>query len=827
MPETDAPPAIMRTKRIAQTGKVSQRFKIPPRYQEAMSAGIKASLERLSLTQMATAVPAHGSKPLKSNSITTYKKHINGLRYMCALLGDHDSQLMLLDNPPACPPSMNKDTIVKFITFKREEAGTPLVHNNEPVLDVFGDPVYCQGGWNDPNGVAQLLTALTSVHQARGVEENEPYCDPCNTCIELDKQGDRFGCDSCRGRGFPRLWRRGNPCRNIDVKNTMARSTRNAAGYRALGDSPLTPQELLNIRQHLLGKGLAGFQEWTMLLCGSFMFCREFEIAEFKTEPIQRGNTIDYNCINWDVTVFSPTGEIEGLGFTLLGKADVRPVNVIMWRIDDFPMLCPLKHLLAWIFLSGISSGYLFPSKHELERILEARKTNPGSHIHCKEGISYESVLSQIKSTCRTCIPNRDGPFGTHCMRKTGYLLAYWGGGEDSDVFKCARHRTPAMGANYKRDALGLMAVANARNGNEGEIVAPKFKPIFVQDIQLTRSVNRTHDLGIPTDKSVYSVAYKFITQDCKVSSDNPLITPIYISNAISNASRTRTVRQELDQILSSLHPATAKTIVALVSRLVTDAKYQTTEIAPVVIEFHHDELEDDLDHDLERCGRNNVDIDATNSVPAPTNIVLAATNSVPAATSSVAATCSVAATSSVAATNSTAAMNGAPGLSVNPETAGGTQLVSAASAQSLTHLAPHSSVIPQSSAPIERTIVRTRTIIIQNPVAPYPQPPICLPLKVKRGGQHDLEERSTVKDLRGAAKIRKICEILAGAPPDTDLTNGARSFVNQCRSIVGCLNNHFSGDVDAFIQHHQIISTSSFRSKKCLGRIDHSCGQR
>ncbi|KAI8831305.1 hypothetical protein BJ741DRAFT_667898 [Chytriomyces cf. hyalinus JEL632] len=72
-----------------------------------MSAGIKALLERLGLMQMVTAVPAHGSKPLKSNSITTYKKRINGPGYMCAL-GDHDSKFML--------PSMNKDMIVKFIT---------------------------------------------------------------------------------------------------------------------------------------------------------------------------------------------------------------------------------------------------------------------------------------------------------------------------------------------------------------------------------------------------------------------------------------------------------------------------------------------------------------------------------------------------------------------------------------------------------------------------------------------------------------------------------------------------------------------------------------
>ncbi|TPX71297.1 hypothetical protein CcCBS67573_g06242 [Chytriomyces confervae] len=151
------------------------------------------------------------------------------------------------------------------------------------------------------------------------------------------------------------------------------------------------------------------------------------------------------------------------------------------------------------------------------------------------------------------------------------------------------------MGANYKRDALSLMAVANAQSGNDGEIKAPKFKPIFVQDLQLTRSVNRAHDLGIPTDKSIHSVALKFINHDCKVSVDNPIVMPIYISKVILNASRTTTLRQELDQLLSALSamdaPFAAK-FSGVISRLLTEARYQNTEVEPIVIQFDHEEEE-------------------------------------------------------------------------------------------------------------------------------------------------------------------------------------------------------------------------------------------
>ncbi|KAI8833674.1 hypothetical protein BJ741DRAFT_579538 [Chytriomyces cf. hyalinus JEL632] len=175
MPETDTPTPTTCTAQIAQKGRVNQWFKIPPPCHRAMEMGIKASLQWLSLMQSATPLPVHGSKPLKCNSVVTYQKHINSMRYLCALIGDHDSQLMLMDNPPPCPPSMNKESIVKFIKFKREEEGTPLLYNNELVLDIYGIPVVCQGGWNDPKIVVQLLTALTSVHEARGVEENGPY----------------------------------------------------------------------------------------------------------------------------------------------------------------------------------------------------------------------------------------------------------------------------------------------------------------------------------------------------------------------------------------------------------------------------------------------------------------------------------------------------------------------------------------------------------------------------------------------------------------------------------------------------------------------------
>ncbi|KAJ3019111.1 UNVERIFIED_CONTAM: hypothetical protein HDU68_010818 [Siphonaria sp. JEL0065] len=174
-----------------------------------------------------------------------------------------------------------------------------------------------------------MLAAITSIHKARGIDENEGYCDPCDQCIALDKDGDRFGCNECRGRGFPKLWRRGNPCRNVIVTNTARQSTLDAAGYQALGDSPLTPQELLLIRQNLMSKGLSGFQQYTETIVESFLFARDDEGSDLKAKKIDFGGKYVYNCINWDITVFNENGEMEGLGITLFGKSDKVPMNLL------------------------------------------------------------------------------------------------------------------------------------------------------------------------------------------------------------------------------------------------------------------------------------------------------------------------------------------------------------------------------------------------------------------------------------------------------------------------------------------------------------------
>jgi len=141
------------------------------------------------------------------------------------IVGDYESLLMLHDRAPDdfCP-SMNPVSITQFISFKRSTKGSDLTDltSSQNVMDVDGNVVKCQGGWNDPRNVDQCLAAVSALHSARG--QRGSFKDRCNQCVELDDQGYSIffslifslsitgSYHGCRiHRGSPCLWRMGNP----------------------------------------------------------------------------------------------------------------------------------------------------------------------------------------------------------------------------------------------------------------------------------------------------------------------------------------------------------------------------------------------------------------------------------------------------------------------------------------------------------------------------------------------------------------------------------------------------------------------------------------
>ena len=234
-----------------------------------------------------------------------YEKHYRGLRYFCSLVGDYESLLILSPNAPSpfCP-SMDPETIVSFIKFKRSAEGAELLDKDgNAVKDVLGNPVLCQGGWDDPRNVEQLMSAVGLLHEARGETGRGAFEDRCLACIAAESEGKRDGCR--RPHTTSHLWRIGNPLRSEILKNTMKQSTKDGAacvpkgtlaffdrvlsltGESIKGDSSFTPANILQLRSYFLGENLLwGFMVFTMILLACKLFMRGDEVMDLMFESI-------------------------------------------------------------------------------------------------------------------------------------------------------------------------------------------------------------------------------------------------------------------------------------------------------------------------------------------------------------------------------------------------------------------------------------------------------------------------------------------------------------------------------------------------------------
>ncbi|KAI9345454.1 hypothetical protein DFJ73DRAFT_489404 [Zopfochytrium polystomum] len=130
---------------------------------------------------------------------------------------------------------------------------------------------------------------------------------------------------------------------------------------------------------------------------------------------LQFESNVDQNCLNWDLTVIQD-GFIEGLCFKIKGKKDNQPNQLILWADHKNPALCPVRHLLLYIHLSGLKSGYLFASAEVW------KCSDRGHHCSHEDALSYGSFQQYFQHLCETVI-KRDGKFGSHSIRKTGYVL--------------------------------------------------------------------------------------------------------------------------------------------------------------------------------------------------------------------------------------------------------------------------------------------------------------------------------------------------------------------------------------------------------------------
>jgi len=210
-----------------------------------------------------------GNRCVRSSTKEAYYFHYLQLWRFCAIIGDYDSMLILL-NGPSKVPAMKLETIEAFVRFKRKTQGTPLVSiDGIPILDVFGAQVLCDGNWKAPNKVTQCVSAISALHTYR--DHTDRYIDVCADC-QAAVAHQPLGCELHNPQGA-HLYRQGNPTTHATLKHTMHHLQQAGADYQPKGASQLLPCDLRQIWRYLLSSQcIVKLQTWVMILMSCKMF---------------------------------------------------------------------------------------------------------------------------------------------------------------------------------------------------------------------------------------------------------------------------------------------------------------------------------------------------------------------------------------------------------------------------------------------------------------------------------------------------------------------------------------------------------------------------
>lgn len=502
---------------------------IPDVYLDKADEGIRRELESLGRACVDAYAPITGNKHLKKKSLSTYETKYRALRYFFCMIGDYQSLIILLKNRPDRCPAMSPMSLALLIRWKRGKFGSPLLNmDNEHVRDVNGVPINCTGDWKDPDNVKQLTSAVGACHQAAGLDGL--YIERCADCHLAWNENSTMGCQY--HLGHPNMWRKGNPCTANLLKNEVRRWNCEGADYEVRGDSPLTPWEVVSLRHRLCSSGnLMDLCFFTIVIIAIKLFLRSDEFVNIKFEDIR-----------WDLTSFQDDGNIHGLVVEIKGKSDNKKKPFVIWSDDKLPVLCPIRHLLVYLYCSGITEGYLFPT---LEKLINIPSDGLGKNT---SKICYPTFLEKLKNILKT-VTKRNAKWGTHTFRKTAYLFAVWGGASDTELLPSARHTNIKTALVYKKDAATLKKYAERHRFNEKTRCTPEWKPIFFKDCELTRFLNPFSE----GEKSLYETAAHFCENILKYGKNHRDFSVFNVLNAAMNHTREMNIAEKLDSLLNQI----------------------------------------------------------------------------------------------------------------------------------------------------------------------------------------------------------------------------------------------------------------------------------
>jgi len=345
-------------------------------------------------------------------------------------------------------PSMNVSSLSAFLRYKKMARGTVLTatDDSQPLTyRLTGNTIECTGRWKANKKMKQFGAAVSRLHRAHGLTGD--YDDVCERCTAIDSEGSNAG--GCRyHRARPKLIRRGNPTRSEDFVNI--RDALVDGSYTEQGCDALNPKDIRHIRSYLLAQNSIYFMGvYTAILVAVCLFLRSDEML-----PLSVADFFP-SCF-----VRTPDGKIRALCLRIWGKKEKGWRYYWLWVDDEYPDLCPVRHLLIFVHLSGIQEGFLFPTEKELALNIAGNVGRYDTHI------SYSTFSKFFCRMCSRVLTNGGNVLnlGLHVFRKTAYKFAIWGYGQWEVIKNDARHKNDEDARNYAGDSESSMQLAHIFN---------------------------------------------------------------------------------------------------------------------------------------------------------------------------------------------------------------------------------------------------------------------------------------------------------------------------------------------------------------------------
>ena len=140
------------------------------------------------------------------------------------------------------------------------------------------------------------------------------------------------------------------------------------------------------LRNRLLsGKSIASLGTYTTILIGIRLFLRADEFLGIRMDHFFP-----------DAFMRDPiTGDVIALNMKIFGKTDKKWQYRWLWANEKYPDICPVRHLLVYLYLTGIKKDYLFPPHSCFVDMEEVCKSGTFGQIHLPY-VTFQAGFKQL-----------------------------------------------------------------------------------------------------------------------------------------------------------------------------------------------------------------------------------------------------------------------------------------------------------------------------------------------------------------------------------------------------------------------------------------------